>query len=664
MENETKIVAVGNCQAYGMAQCTADALGADIAYVHPTAFKSKPADVEKAFSGASLVLASTGRSLEAAKKQLKQEGQSSVRLVAVPRIFFNGFHPDAIYPSSSSAERRNPLGNCNSALLLAAWREELPPEAAIGLFRDEVFGELGFYEAFPVACEALLQECEAIGLDASPLIERWAAAGTFMYQPLHPHLPVLRDIAGALLERENLWSPANGPLPLVADELARNAIWPVYPEIGQRLGVPGDYLFRPKNTSGKDRPDLAPMDLESFVERSYAVFADDPPGISAFERLTDPRFADIKRFVKLRSAKTPRRETPYSGLADFHWWSKAVAEPEMTDVDPVVRPKFTISETTSIATAGSCFAQHIARRLQKENYRYLVTESAPAGHSDPAADNYGTFTARYGNIYTTRQLVQLVDRAYGRFVPELNSWRLADGGYVDPFRPRIGKVPFRSEEQLEQDRSRHFAAVREMFEILDVFVFTLGLTEHWAAKSDGAVVPLPPGVVGADTPGDAYAAGNLSVAEVISDLERFLDQLLEINRQAKVLLTVSPVPLIATIENQHVLTASTYSKSALRCAAGEVSARHDHVAYFPSYEIISGSFNRGAYFADDLREVTQDGVDHVMRLFMKHYAGADAASGQIVSSMAEIAAGMDIICDEEAIVASETETALAAAGTR
>jgi hypothetical protein len=34
--------------------------------------------------------------------------------------------------------------------------------------------------------------------------------------------------------------------------------------------------------------------------------------------------------------------------------------------------------------------------------------------------------------------------------------------------------------------------------------------------------------------------------------------------------------------------------------------------------VITGNFNRGAYYADDLREVREEGVEHVMRLFFRH----------------------------------------------
>ncbi len=81
------------------------------------------------------------------------------------------------------------------------------------------------------------------------------------------------------------------------------------------------------------------------------------------------------------------------------------------------------------------------------------------------------------------------------------------------------------------------------------------------------------------------------------------------------------------MEDRSVLTSTTYSKSVLRVAAEEVAAHHPQVAYFPAYEIITGNFSGGRYFAEGLRDVTEAGVSHVMRLFMQHYvAGAQAAS--------------------------------------
>ena len=104
-----------------------------------------------------------------------------------------------------------------------------------------------------------------------------------------------------------------------------------------------------------------------------------------------------------------------------------------------------------------------------------------------------------------------------------------------------------------------------------------------------------------------------------------------------------------------MLVSTTYSKSALRVAAGEVAAEFDAVDYFPSYEVITGSFNRGRYFGDNLRDVTPEGVAHVMRLFRKYFAPAGGnppaapvqAPGTNDALRSEVARMSRVICDEE-----------------
>lgn len=295
-----------------------------------------------------------------------------------------------------------------------------------------------------------------------------------------------------------------------------------------------------------------------------------------------------------------------------------LTEPE--DVDPIVGFPFRIDAADKVATAGSCFAQHIARRLHEKKFNYFVTEAAPNIFDADLLHrfNYGVYSARFGNVYTTRQLLQLFRRAFENYAPADNVWLNKSGRHIDPFRPTVQPDGFMSIADVEEDRERHLASVRRMFVELDYFVFTLGLTEVWMAKSDGAAYPICPGVAGGIFDPTKHFFRNLSAVEIIEDLNTFLSMLSNVNVRAKVILTVSPVPLAATAEDQHVLVSNTYSKSVLRVAAEEIARGHKNVAYFPSYEIITGSFNRGVYYDADLRTVTEAGVSHVMRLFFKH----------------------------------------------
>src|SRR5258705_5229120 len=102
------------------------------------------------------------------------------------------------------------------------------------------------------------------------------------------------------------------------------------------------------------------------------------------------------------------RTHPYQSLPDSAFWRQSVAETQAADVAPVVTTPFVLSREDHVAAAGSCFAQHIGRYLASAGLRYLVTEEAhPLADPEIAREfGYGVYTARFGNLYTARQLRQ------------------------------------------------------------------------------------------------------------------------------------------------------------------------------------------------------------------------------------------------------------------
>lgn len=333
-------------------------------------------------------------------------------------------------------------------------------------------------------------------------------------------------------------------------------------------------------------------------------------------------------------------------------------ETPASQIDPVVNFPFKINRTDKIATAGSCFAQHISRHLRKSGYNYLTTEKAHPILGDAVARefNYETFTARYGNIYTSRQLLQLFQRAYGHFRPMESHWVKEPDQFIDPFRPNIQPAGFATLEELDIDRRQHFHAVREAFESLDVFIFTLGLTETWQNNGDGAVYPLCPGVNGGTYDDSAHSFLNLSLEESITDLNEFVDLLRSVNPTSRIILTVSPVPLMATAEDRHVWVSTTLSKAALRLAAEAVCSTKENVAYFPSYEIVTSPASKGKYFAENLRDVRESGVAHVMDIFFQQVAEEALLEAGTVfekedpttkSNFESLEQIVEAICDEE-----------------
>jgi hypothetical protein len=308
---------------------------------------------------------------------------------------------------------------------------------------------------------------------------------------------------------------------------------------------------------------------------------------------------------------------------------------DLEDLAPPIR----LGPADLVATAGSCFAQHIGENLRRRGAHYLDAEPAPAGWApaDARRHGFGIVSARYGNIYTSRQLLQLAEEALGRRVPRVRVWE-KDGRFFDALRPSVDPAGHADEAAVLRLRENHLAAVRRLLADLDVLVFTLGLTETWEARGDGTAYPVAPGTLAGEFDPARYRFLNLHYPDIHADMTAFRALLREINPGARMILTVSPVPLTATASGGHVLVASSYSKSVLRAVAGDLAADHEDVAYFPSYEIIASHPGRAMFFNPDLRSVNLAGVDYVMR----HFFRAAGGFGPAVEIEAD-----EPICDEE-----------------
>lgn len=301
---------------------------------------------------------------------------------------------------------------------------------------------------------------------------------------------------------------------------------------------------------------------------------------------------------------------PYSDQPDRAFWSRSVAT-NWSPADLITANEPILRADSRVMSAGSCFAANIGPHLEAAGYRYVRTETAEAN------DRFGyeLYSAAYGNIYTARQWLQLIDRAEGRFHPREDRWT-TEGAVIDPFRPGL-PYPAESEEEFDLLTRSHLDRVLAAIRECNVFIFTLGLTESWVSTLDGAVFPACPGTIAGTFDPDRYRFVNFAVSEVLADIVGFIDRMRIIRPGLKIVLTVSPVPLVATATGEHVYTATVYSKSVLRAAAGEAVATRPDVLYFPAYEIVTGPGIEN-HFADDRRTVTVDAVKTVVDTMLHH----------------------------------------------
>ena len=352
------------------------------------------------------------------------------------------------------------------------------------------------------------------------------------------------------------------------------------------------------------------------------------------------------------------QRSPYTDRPRHTFWKSGVVASSPL-VNGLYRKRFDIVAEDRIATAGSCFAQHIARNFRKNGFNVVDVEPAPKGLSSDKAKSFGfeMYSARYGNIYTARQLLEVIKESLGMIPPSELVWQ-RNGRFYDALRPNIEPTGLASEKEVKDHRRSHLSKIKSLFQAHDVFVFTFGLTEAWKYMvGHPRTLPLAPGVIAGHYDPDRYAFHNFSYEEVLADFRKAREILKSFNSNLRFLITVSPVPLAATAMDQHVLQASIYSKSVLRAVCGRLYQEFSDVDYFPSYEIIGTPFVGTDFYEDDLREVRASSVENVMNVFFSEHGVMNVLQPPPAETLINTSQrdNDDIVCEEMLLAAFAEE---------
>lgn len=274
-----------------------------------------------------------------------------------------------------------------------------------------------------------------------------------------------------------------------------------------------------------------------------------------------------------------------------------------------------IDRQTPIATMGSCFAREIKEVLIEKGFSYISEEK---GH--PASRHSSAAWERCYNLFSMLQIFQYT---FGSWEPRLRWWKCPVSGTIqDPYR-RI--VLYDSLEEAREDFRRHRLHSRRVLERASVLILTLGTTEIWEDREDGAVICLPSGPYVSEG-GDMsrYRFRVSRYGETLETLERIHAILAAHNPSCRLVLTVSPVHLWATFRGDaDVISAGCNSKATLRAAVDELSSRHANVFYFPAFEMatIYGPLTGRPYLASGRENfhVNRETIDFIMEQFVRFY---------------------------------------------
>lgn len=257
-----------------------------------------------------------------------------------------------------------------------------------------------------------------------------------------------------------------------------------------------------------------------------------------------------------------------------------------------------ISRDMPVTAFGSCFAQNISRWLMRQ--QYSTGERLALTRRDAPLDIYNSHVVRFGegivNTFALRQQFE---------------WALEGKQFAeDLWYGSKGELAAYSDDTRMQ--------TRELFMTSEVFILTLGLSEVWCNKQTGEVFwrAIPKDKFDPSRHGFRVT----TVAENLDNLEAIYALIRKHRPSASIVLTLSPIPLVATFRPVSCLTANSVSKAILRVAVDELMRAHggdDRLFYWPSYEIVR-EYAADPYL-DDNRHPRPEVIAMIMRTFASHY---------------------------------------------
>lgn len=284
-------------------------------------------------------------------------------------------------------------------------------------------------------------------------------------------------------------------------------------------------------------------------------------------------------------------------------------------VSPLVSPSFSIGKNDSVFAIGSCFARNLEGALSKAGMNVLSRQIdlGKIGRDVGAALN---FLNKYTAPSILNDLKWSLDR--NSFPGADIMYPVSDDVYCD-LQLGLIRLPYSLPEIMEM-RGHYLDAMAQVTKA-DVVIITLGYVEAWYDKELDLYLNIaPPPRLCAKFP-DRFEFRVLGFDDVLRALEDIY-ALLKKHRQKplKMLLTVSPVPLLSTFREVDVLVANTYSKSVQRAAAETFVTGKQDVDYFPSYESVTLSNPTVCWARGDYRHVSPDIVARIMSNVLVSYA--------------------------------------------
>jgi len=251
------------------------------------------------------------------------------------------------------------------------------------------------------------------------------------------------------------------------------------------------------------------------------------------------------------------------------------------------KSKFDISHNSKILMLGSCFAENIGDCLLKNKFNTLIN---PFGIVfNPLSIEKSINRLINGELYKNEEL---------SFFNEL--WLSLD---------HHGRFSDKSKNISLQKINNEFAEAQEFIKKANIIIITLGSAHVYKYNKTGHIVSNCHKI-----PSKEFTKELITIETITDGYTKLFEKLFEINKNVKIIFTISPVRYLSDGFEQNQL-----SKSILNVAIHNLCNNFKNVTYFPAYEIIMDDLRDYRFFANDMLHPSALSIEYIWNMFSNTY---------------------------------------------
>ena len=262
----------------------------------------------------------------------------------------------------------------------------------------------------------------------------------------------------------------------------------------------------------------------------------------------------------------------------------------MTDFRTKVKlPEFEIriDHWTSVLCVGSCFAEHIYRKLTDHKF--------------------SAFLNQFGILYNPAVISDALDMlSYEKPIPDIELFFYQELWHSFAHH---GHFSHPDKEQALLAIKSKLEAGRDFLTETTTLIITLGTAHVYVFKKTGKIVANCHKI-----PAASFSRRMLTVDEIVKSLGASFEKMKREQPQLDIILAVSPVRHL-----RDGLVTNQRSKATLVLAAAALCSNHDYVHYFPSYEIVLDELRDYRFYEEDMAHPNKIAVDYIWSAFSEAF---------------------------------------------